>query len=316
MYIVCKDADKFNISLMYDLLLYFTFYTHLKGQLQTRIQGTSKNKSIVCFIIKAVLSPLVFGYLNKASTKEVIVSEIVNRYKKYKDNKVFDSVISEATKTYGSDIDISEDSIRKTINSVCDIALNNIESFELKKVAGKYSVNKVPITSIFEVNNLETVRKILIIESLLATNNKIDKTILKDQKGIDTLLDIPKSILDIFNLGEKKANIENLLRFVQENMKDSHYLPLALKELQEIKISYRDLKNKNIEFVNFDEQALKAIVIWDIEEDEKIQDSYAYFKNKVENCTIDRNMALSMLMNIKDKTSSDYSNSLTISKIN
>jgi len=320
MYINCKNLSKFNISLMYDLLLYFAFYTHLKAQLQKRIQGTTRNKSVVNFVIKALFSPFVFGYIDKGSTKETIISEIKNRYKKYKENKVFDSIITEVKKAYGDDIEISEESITKTVDSVCTVAINNKDKYEIKAVAGDFKVaHKTPISLIFEVNNLETVRKILIIEALYATNNKIDKAVLKDQKGIDTLNDIPNSVLEVFNLGEKKVNKENLVRIIDDEMKSNTslvYHGQAIDAVKLINTNYRDLKDKNIDFSNFSDNVLKAFVIWDIEEDEKIQDNYAYFKSKIEGCTIDRNMALSMLINMKDKTVSDYSNSLKVSKIN
>jgi len=205
MYITCKNTDKFNVSLMYDLLVYFTFYTHLKGQLQITEQVSTRNKSLMCFSIKAVLSPLVFCFLDKASTKDVIVSEVVNRYKKYRDNKVFDSIVSSIKHQYAKDIDVSEESIKSTISSVCDIALSNISSFEVKNVVKKFSFQKVPSELILEVNNLKTLTKVLAIESLYFTSiGKVDKTTLKEQKGIESLEDVPQSILKIFNLVEEK----------------------------------------------------------------------------------------------------------------
>jgi hypothetical protein len=309
MYINCNNFDTFNITLMYELLVYFTFYSHLKTQLQVKISNSTDNKSLINFILKALLSPLVFYYMNKGATKEIIKSEVMSRYKKYMDNKVFEEVMNE-THRYGKSWDISEQSIGVSISDILDKVIPNLGEFELNNVKHKFNVSKVPLEFIFESNNLETVRKILNIE-LALTKANVDKTILKEKKNTEG---ISNDVLNIFGLGERIINKNNLIEFIKEDMKNSSYLNIALNISQLINKSYKDLADKNCEFINLNDDTLKAFILWDVERDEKIEQDYNYFKNKIKDCTLDKTMCLSMLSNISKQEPSDFSNSLTLTR--
>ena len=82
------NVNENKISLAYDLFLYCIYYTQLKNILKEKDYSVVANKELLCFTIKTLASPYIFSVLKNIDEK-VIISEILNRFRKYKENGVF-----------------------------------------------------------------------------------------------------------------------------------------------------------------------------------------------------------------------------------
>jgi len=307
-----NKCNKQNTSIMEDMLVYMTFYTLLSTQLQARVQNTVNNKSVMAFYIKLLFSPFIFPFICESSTKEVVIANIENKYKKFRENGVFDELLEDIYKTFGKDVDVSASSLKAVIIKICDVAFAQLPKFEVNNVEDQIFVATLPIKLISDDRiNLDTLEKILVIESAHSLGKGCNLQIIKERVKIDSLDDIPTEILAKFELVEEPPNNENLIRFVKEIMTDNQYLNDAIKVAELMNGSFREYKGE-ADFNNFEDQVLIAFSLWDTSDDPKIQKSYKYFKEKIMNSPIDRTMALSLLYMSDERKEEDFSSGLDI----
>jgi hypothetical protein len=310
----CQKSSKLNKSIMHDLLLYFIYYTLLKNQLQGRDGNSTANKNMACFILKAVLSPFVFSHFNSISTKDVLVSEINARYDQYKKLGVFKRLEEQVHGKYGYDINISNESISQTIKQLHTVLCKNPERFWIKDFFMSRHNDKIVRFDYeaFEKHDLgkEQIEKIINLEANYARNGHIDFGSLSfDQSDI---MKLPTDVLKVFDIEEKTYNNKNLSRYITEAMVEDNYQKLALSIADQINESYHDLVGKSFDFVNLPEDVLKMFCIWDLRVDKKLSANYNYMKQKIEDSSLDKASALSMLSDIEPKDEISFTASLSM----
>jgi hypothetical protein len=308
----CKKNFKINKSIMHDLFLYFVYYTHLKNQLQEKDSNSTNNKNIVCFTLKAVLSPFIFSHFNLISTKDVLSSEVLTRYKEYKKLGVFDKLNDEIQTRYGYNVTVSDHSIKETINKIYTAISNNPEKFWVEDFFNSRKAEKIIKFDYDTFNNQEfneeQINTIISLEANYSKNGHIDfGTLPYDQSNI---MKLPKTILSGFDIEEKIYNNKNLKRFIEEQMVDTKYRQIALDIADKINESYHDLKGETFEYVNLPEAILKMFCIWDLRVDKKLSANYNYMKQKIDTSSLDKNTALSMLNDIEPKQEISFTASL------
>jgi len=318
MFVKVSNSKSMTRSLMIDLLVFFSFYSLLKSQLQQRVDNTVKNKSLITFVMKMLMSPFVFSYLDSSSSKEMIISEVINRYKMYLDTDVFKSVLDDIHNTFAGDISVSETSIRQVISNLLDAAMPSLDSFEISAIYDdleKASILHLSKESIHHEFTIDQLKKILVLESCFCIKGQIDFSFIQDMTGDINFELVPDSILSQYGIEHRKFDSSNLMRIITEELKDSKYFQGAVDAVNELNVSYRDLKGKNIEWANFPDKVLIAFCLWDLQDDLKIQSSFKHFSDKIDSSSISREMALSMLGKINDRTEEDYSSGLKAGKV-
>jgi hypothetical protein len=292
-----------SLSVMYDLLLYFIYYTQLKNVIEDKDHNPYQNREFVCFCLKSLGSPLVFS-LTVQSDEGTLVSEIRNRLRKYKEAGVFHNLENQIKDKYGILFDLNEETVINEVKRVYNAVKAGRERMLLSTIFKKFDILTLKYED-FIKNNFqdEQIKKLLAIEFNIRQN----KTLNFDKlpfKGID---DLPAEILEHFGIGQKKYDNTNLLRYVKDACKDSgeQVIKLAMEIVSCVNESHRDLRGKNFDYILLPEDALKAIFLWDLDRDKKMSINFMHFRDTVQASSLTKDMVISFLNNIQDTIDAD-----------
>jgi hypothetical protein len=294
-----------KISLAYDLYLYCIYYSNLRNILKDKDYGVVANKELVTFALKTIASPYVFSFIKNIDEK-ILVSELLNRFRRYKASGVFSKLEKEILEKRSITIEISEDSIRTESSRIYNIVVqkwNNLTiegTFPQRSSILKYDdIKKNKLSK-------EQIKKILLAEFNFRKNKRVDFK----EAGINGFDDIPLSVSEKYGITKLKFDNTNLKRFIKDKCKTNEELCKHCNGIVDlINESYRDLKDKTIDFSIIPEDILKSIVLWDLKNDNKISNNYIYFLEVIQKCNLTKDMIMSMLLNISDVQDSTFTNS-------
>lgn len=295
-------------SLMYDLLIYFIYYTQLRNVLKDKDLNPINNKDFMCYSFKTIASPLAISLL-KEIDESTLLNEISNRLRRYKENKVFDKLNEQIYSNYSFRFDMNENSLKSEASRIYQSMCKYFD-----KITIPYSFKKFDFIGLrlsyedFKNNSFdnEQIKKIISLEFNFRKNGKI-KFDEMNYKGFD---DIPKPVLSKFDIREQKYDNTNLKRLIKELSGENQDLQkISLNIAKHINFSYRDLKDKNIDLTQIPVEILRAIFLWDIDRDPKITINYLHYRESVQKCSLTREMIISLLTNIQDSIDIDFVNS-------
>jgi len=291
-----------KISLSYDLLVFSVYFTQVRNILKDKDYNSVTNKDLMCFILKTLSAPLVFS-LVKSIDKNIVLSEIVTRYKKYKNDGVFEKFEKSILETRTIKLSLSEDIIKTEAERMYTAVISTWKKLTIKESFQKFPNIKLKYED-FQNNKLtdEQIKKILSVEFNFRKNNKVNFS----EIGVISFDDVPTSISEKFGITQKKFDNTNLKRFINEKCKDNSILQNCLKISNNINESYRDLKNVKIDLSTVPEEILKAFVLWDLEKDMKISKNYVYYIELINQSNLTKDMLLSMLTNIQTTQDKDF----------
>ena len=306
--IVFTNMKKENelLTLVYDLFLYSVYYSQVRNYLQDKSYDPSANKEFVCFSLKTIVAPLAFSLI-KDIDENIMIAEIVNRYRRYTDNGVFSELIKDTNEKFSINLDIQEDSIRNEVKRIITAIKNNWDKLSIPITFTKLNYLNLNMDD-FKTNSLteEQIKKIISIEFNYRKNSVVKFSELQF-KGAD---DIPASIMKKFGVCEVKYDNTNLKRYIKEITKDDEIVQkISLQIADKINGSYRELKNESIDFAIIPESVLKAMFLWDLDKDIKISQNYIYYLDMIKDSTLTKDMIISMLGNIEDIIDVDVVNS-------
>lgn len=306
--IVNDDCDKkFTNALVYDLMVYWVYYSLLSSQLAQRTDNTTTNKQWVTFVYKMIAAPLVIPVVNTMNTTpEIIVNEVMSRFKTYKERDVFKELIKSVHGVFNKDIDITDETFKVTLKQVIKSMVSNMDKFEINKLADQVKCKILSREQIAREDiSIEQLKQLLQIESFKASNITSDLDDFINQYG-DII--VPEEYLSFLNLKSIKITNENLVKFVKEEMKDSPRLDDVLSILTNVSGSYRSLNTDEIDLNVFSDKCLIALSLWDDSISKKILNDYDLFKKKVNDSTFDRSMAISTIVSKIESQPEDYNN--------
>jgi len=304
------SGNENKISLAYDLCLYCIYFSHLRNILKDKDYGVVANKELVSFALKVISSSYVFSYM-KLIDEKILVAELINRYHRYRNIGVFDKVEAQIKETRSIAISIPDEVIKTEATRFHSIITQRWDSFVVESTfKDRNSILKLED---FKKNKLskEQIKKILFAEFSYKKNNQVNFK----EAGIDSFDDIPLSISEKFGIVIKKFDNTNLKRFVKEKCKDNPDLnSKCLEVVDYINESFKDLKDKVIDFSIIPEEILKAIILWDLKSDQKLSNNYIYLTEQVKRSTLSRDMIISMLMNTSNANDPDFTKSFIASR--
>ena len=302
-----KLSDK-SISLMYDLFIYFIYYTQLRNMLKEKDFNPINNRDFICFSFKTIASPLAISGFNQID-ETVMLNEITNRYRRYRENGVFDKLRAEVKSKYSCEFDLPEDALKNEATRIYTAIKANYDKLTVEYAFQKYSALNLKIDyNDFKENKFddEQIKKIIAVEFNFRKNGKV----IYDEISYAKFDDIPSSVLEKFDIKEKKYDNTNLKRYIKEITKDDEQLQkTSLDVVNKINYSYRDLRNVNVDFANTPQDILQAIYMWDIDRDEKITINYLHYREVVQGCSLTKDMLVSLLTNIQDVIDVNFVNS-------
>lgn len=305
-----NNNETFN-DIIYDLFLYTIYFSFLKNTLKEKEKSQMTNKSFICFCLKMITS---IFYLHIVSIdKDLIKSELCNRLSKYYENGIFSELENEIYNTSNCKFTLNKDMLIKEFERIYTIINQNKEKFVINNSENQFKMLNLKLNLNDFKNNkiqIEQIKKILDLEFNFNQNNKI----VFDQISTKDFSDLPITILNKYNISEKKIDITNLKRYIKDVSLNENELKLATDIVSNINNSYRDLKNIKCDYINLSESILKSIYLWDTESDEKISKNYLYFKDLVDKCSLTKDMIISLLLNIQDVKDSDFLDSFKVSR--
>jgi hypothetical protein len=238
-----------------------------------------------------------------------VLSEITNRYRRYRDNKVFDKLKDFVKKNYSCDFDLFEDAMKVEASRI-----HKAVSASFDKLMIPYSFKKYEFLNLklnyddFKNNSFdnEQIKKIISLEFNFKKNGKVNF----DEVTHKKFDDISSSVLNKFNIQEKKYDNTNLKRLIKEFTNDNEELQKkALDVVKNINFSYRDLRNAKVDLTPLTTEILRAIFLWDIDRDSKITLNYLHYRETVQKCSLTKDMIISLLTNIQDTIDVNFVNS-------
>jgi len=305
--------DEQSISLMCDLFIYFIYYTQVRNMLKEKDHNSINNREFICFCFKTIASPLVISGFPQIS-EVVLLSEITNRYIKYQSDGVFDNLKRNISDNYSCTFEPTLDSITTEASRIYKAVRVNQDKLTIPETFKKFSVFNLKLAySDFENNTFteEQIKKIISLEFNFKKHGKI----VYDDLRFDSFDDIPSSIMKKFNVTEVKYDNTNLKRYIRElTSDDKEAQKISLMAVENINYSYRDLKSINVDLTVLSEDVLRSIFVWDIDRDKKITKNYLYYRELVLNCTLTKDMIISMLTNIQDTIDVDFVNAFFVAR--
>jgi len=300
--------SKDSLSLMYDLFIYFIYYTQLRNMLKEKDFNPINNRDFMCFSFKTIASPLAISGFNQID-ETTLLTEISNRYGHYRESGVFDKLRAEIKSKYSCEFDLPADAMKTEASRIYKAIKANYDKLTIEYSFTKYSMLNLKLNyNDFKENSFqdEQIKKIIAVEFNYRKNGK---TVYEEieYKKFD---DIPSSILEKFDIKDKKYDNTNLKRYVKEILKDNEELQkLSLQIVDKVNYSYRDLRNVKVDFTVIPVEILRAIFLWDIDRDEKITINYLHFREIVQKCSLTIDMIISLLTNIQDVIDVNFVNS-------
>jgi len=305
-----KECD---LDVLYDLYLYMIYYSQIRNQLKEKDLNTANNKELTCFVLKLISSPLVFSHIKKI-TKDVVVSEILSRYEKYRKEGVFEKLEGQCKEKFGIIPDVKTTVVKSEVSRTFDVISEKIDIFGVSTMFERCKKLKLINVSEeeFKKNSFskEQMLKVILLDLNLKKNGNVDLKEIESGYGVKDFSDLPKSIIDIFKIGPEKYDNSNMIRYIKESCKDDEKLDDYLKICSIINKSFYDLKGKDVNLSILPENVLRAIWLWDLETDKKVSFNYNYYVEKINGSTLDKSMILSMLKDLGERKDSDFVESL------
>jgi hypothetical protein len=301
--------DAINISLMYDLFVYFCYYSILSSSLSIKDHNTTNNRMLHCFIIKSIFSPLIFSFFYGIE-RDVLLDSTLKRFNDYKNKGVFNELELKIKSIYNYFPEIDHSTMKLEISKTIDSIFKLQDKYTLQIAYNNFNSKEI-ISVPYDLFNQgsfsnEQILKLVVLNLYFIKKKKIDLVEIEKITKIKDFTDLPVGILNYFKMNSNKIDNSNLIRYVTQTFKDDKNLQKFLELCKFVNKSYRDLKNKNIDFINLPEQLLKAIYLWDTELDGKIKNNYLYYSSLINNSNLNHSMLVSILNKIEDRLTSNF----------
>lgn len=312
------DCGQSELSFMYDLFLLLIYYNQIKIQIKEKENNTVENKELICFILKTLTTPLIFSFMKNIS-KEILTSEMVRRFNVYKEKDVFTNLQEKIYEKYKIKPDVADAIIQQESSRIYDNVTLKLDELTIEKMFPKFKKNGLTQLdhNVFKKNKFteEQMLKLIVLDLNFKKNGKVDIKEIETTFDIKSFDDLPENVISFYNIGNKKFNNENLVRFVKQTFEKDPNLEKYLEICNLINSSYFDLKGKEVNLTLLPDEILKAIFLWDAEADSKITINYNYYIEKIQQSSLDKSMLLSMLQDLSERKETDFLKSLQISAL-
>ncbi len=296
-----------NLEIAYDLLLFQLYIRLIRSRLESKITDQTNNLSLFHIQLRCITDPFIFSFIT--NTKQ-LNSIIINRYKYYAELGVFEHYKKLLENSHCSLI--QEQEITSAVEEVCEKIIN--KSMNINKLhKAMIPKNKLRLTTKNKFS-LEQITKELIP---MEVEEKLGVDVLSKEflEQINKNIPISEEIIDLFNheIKEKveskinqkyKNNLERVVIFFKDEIP---------KQYQEEFIKFiRNNDNKTINFNDiqfpldeFGENIIKALYIWNPEDNPKFIKSYKYLQVNIESEIMDKKLILTANRNTKIDEQSD-----------
>lgn len=283
-------------DVIFDLLMFSSYVRTVRSRLESKIADASENKAIFYMGLRCFTDVFVYSFLDTMDPN-VIKSCVLNRFKSYKEKKIFSSY-EELLRSYDC---------QQVTEKDLDTFMNILGS----KVIGKtpyvdefhsdlFNKKKVRLASDNNLNMEQIINTIIPVELFVRLGNKIE----------DYNVDLSEDIIEMFKPIEpekeepkkREPKKNNLFRFVKsyDNEIPETSKRAFLDYVEELSDTFDYTKFKLSEF---GDNIVKAIYEWN--EGSKTE-KYTDFYDRCSNTLMSKDLVLSKIVNVKkEETSGD-----------
>jgi len=301
-----------NLDIAYDLFLFNLYIRTTRRRLENKISDAIENKALFYIQLRCFTDPFVFSFIDKID-KTKLSSIILRRYKYYNSLGVFDSYKDLLEKNRCPEIteqdlmSVVEEAIEKVVGKSPYISElhKNIQDQNSFRVKSKNQFSLEQITN--EILPLEIAEK---------TGKDI-----KNDDFINELkqkYQISDEIIELFRGKVKKektkkkaapakeptSNLERLVRTQFIDEVPEQYRESFLKYVLELGDQKFDLNNTEFPIDEFGDNIVKALYLWDPENDPVVAKNYKQFFLKVEQELMERELILAKVKTAPEKEKS------------
>jgi len=317
-----KEVHDVNIQTALDLFLYNIYVRGVRNRLEGKVTDSMQNKAIFHVQLRFFTDPLVFGFLDKYVPKENLPSIITARYKYYDSIGVFDKykeALVDAKCPEVKDYDISSavsEAVERVIGKTPYIS-------DLHKVNYEQHGLRLPTKNTFSLEQI--INEVIPLELAEKTGRDI-----KNQQVIDEIQSkypISKEIWNFFTKGKNKvkvtkekksssstsptsnfsSNLERVANFYSDEI-PVQYKDDFLKYTKKFAEKKFDMSSDEFPLDEFGDNIVRALYLWDPDDDPKITKSYKHYQLKIENELMEKDLILAKVKsgNTQEEESSSW----------
>ena len=310
-----KDFTDYNLEIAYDLFLFNLYVRTLRRRLENKISDAMENKALFNLQLRSFTDPYVFSFIDKSDTRN-LSSIILTRYKYYDSIGVFNHYkgLLESTQcpsiTEADITSVVDEAVEKVVGKspYIDQLHNNMVEPSHLRLPAKNTYNLEQIIN--EILPLEIAEK--------TGKNLQDEDVMANMKATHSISD---EIASLFTSEEKKekrkvkpktttvktSNLERLIRTQFIDEVPEQYRDDFMKSILELGDDKFDLENTEFPIDEFGDNVIKALYLWDPENDPVVAKNYKQYFLKVEQELMERDLILAKIKTTNEKPATDDS---------
>jgi len=278
-----------NLEMAFDLLLFIGYIREVRNRLESKIKDAITNKSIMYLGLRCFCDIFTLSFLDDVPD---LGSAVVSRFRTYNKRGVF-NFYTKLLKDNGSD-EVSEFDITSFVEQIREKIIGKTV-FVDQLQDGLSKIKDIRLPSENQFNLEQIINEIVPLE----VKEKIGTLDENDFSGrtpeIVKLFEIKKKI--------KKEKVSNLVRFIKGFENE---IPEGLKNIIRSFVDKNENSNCKLKEISdyiseLGENIVKALYVWNPENDIQVKQNFSYFCNKVNGETMGKKEIIITL----DKSSSD-----------
>jgi len=304
-----NDFTEHNLNIAYDLFLFNLYVRTTRRRLEDKSDDVIANKALFNIQLRSFTDPYVFTFIDKID-KIKLSSIILTRYKYFNSIGVFDHY---------------KELIRSNkCSKITELDIMSVVDEAVEKVVGKSPYIDQLHNDMVEPNKLKLATKNgrsleQIINEILPL--EIAEKTGKDLKNEDIIKqikethDISDEIIQLF-INEKKkstkkettkvtSNLERLIRTQFIDEVPEQYRESFMKYILDLGNDKFDLENTKFPIDEFGDNVIKALYLWDPENDPIVSKNYKKYFLKVEQELMERDLILAKFKTTEAETNTD-----------
>jgi hypothetical protein len=261
-----------NMELAYDLLTIMGYLKCFRNKIETKESDVYINKSLIYLSFRCFIDVFIFSFLTKKLVRtDVLLSKINSRFKYFNSIGVFDSFKKELENN--SFPEVSETEISIFVQQVIE---GPIESSPSVDIFHKNSVKQLTVPPDNDFTIEQIINDIIPKEVNEKLGNAVSSVETKNEKSV------PKQ-----TTSKSKSN---LLKYISSiDSRDEIYIDICKDDKN------FDFNNLTTPLEEIDENVIKALYLWNPENDIKVKQNYNYFVSKISDELMTKDLIIAKL---------------------
>jgi hypothetical protein len=288
-------------DIIFDLLTFSGYVRCLRSKLESKINDATTNKAIFYMGLRCFTDIFVYSFLDTLDPN-VIKSCVLNRFKSYRDKKVFENY-DELLVSYNCSL-ITERDIEEFLNILISKVIGK-SKFVDEIHSEMYSKGAIKLSSDNNFTLEQIIKMIVPAEVFTRLQNKIE----------DYHEELPENVLELFKIVEEKKvdkkkepKKNNITRFVKSFESE---IP---EEYKKEFLTYIDSLSDNFDYTKFKlnefgDNIVKGVYEWN--ESNKTE-KYTDFYDRCENSLMSKDLILAKMTIKKEEKSDDWFGNLEV----